>query len=149
MEISDALRLIDRIQNLPEIYGRIERAVFSVIHSYYGEILHVELEEAKIMESDDFKHNELDKFVEAKKLIHSKYWSNLAVFYQPCSSSSQPDHVWSNLSGIEILQNGDNDNSLFIFKAKYTNSETKLVTDRAYLLKLTDGELKIEHTFFG
>ncbi len=149
MELSKALRLIDRIKNLPEIHDQIERAVLAVIYSYYEEILHVELEEANIMAHEDLGRHDLDKLISAKKIIHEKYWSNLASFYQPCSSSSQPDHIWSNFSDIKIFQNGDDENSLFLFTAKYTNSGVNTTSSRAYLLKLNEGKLKIEHTFFG
>ena len=149
MEISDALKMIDRINYLPEIYGQMEKAVLATMYSYYNEILTAELNEAKIMSSGEYNDNDLDHSIEQKKLIHAKYWSNLAGFYQPCSSSSEPDHVWSNFSEIEILQNGDEGNSLFIFKAKYTDQDFNLTTNRAYLLRLSGTLLKIEHTFFG
>ena len=149
MEISDALKIIDRINHLPEIYEQIEKAVLAVMYSYYNEILTVELDEAKIMNGDEYGNEDLNPLIGQKKLIHAKYWSNLAGFYQPCSSSSEPEHVWSNLSEIEILQNGDDDNPLFIFKAKYTDQDFNLTTNRAYLLRLSGTLLKIEHTFFG
>ncbi|MFC3153478.1 hypothetical protein ACFOEK_20730 [Litoribrevibacter euphylliae] len=149
MEISDALKLIDRINNLPEIYDQIERAVIATMHSYYSEILNIEMEEAKIMEGEDYNHDELAPLIENKKSIHEKYWSNPAGFYQPCSSSSSPDHIWNNLSSIEILQNGDDELPLFLFKANYTDQDINLTTNRAYLLKLRGTQLKIEHTFFG
>jgi len=149
MEISDALKMIDRINHLPEIYDQIEKAVLAVMYSYYNEILTVELDEAKVMNTDEYDEKDLSHLIEQKKQIHAKYWSNLAGFYQPCSSSSEPDHVWSNFSEMEILQNGDDENSLFIFKAKYTDQEFNLTTNRAYLLRLSGTLLKIEHTFFG
>ncbi|MDH0036841.1 hypothetical protein [Pseudomonas sp. GD04019] len=149
MEISDALKMIDRINHLPEIYDQIEKSVLAVIYSYYNEILTVELDEAVIMNDDEYDDEELSRLIEQKKLIHAKYWSNLAGFYQSCSSSSEPDHVWSNFSEIEILQNGDEGNSLFLFKAKYKDQDSNLTTNRAYLLRLNGALLKIEHTFFG
>ena len=149
MEISDALKMIDRINHLPEIYDQLEKVALAVIHSYYNEILTAELEEAKTMNGDQYDNEDLGRLIEQKKLIHAKYWSNPAGFYQPCSSSSEPDHVWSNFSEIEILQNGDEENSLFIFKAKYTDQDFNLTTNRAYILRLNGTLMKIEHAFFG
>ncbi|GIZ13064.1 hypothetical protein [Pseudomonas sp. NCCP-436] len=112
MEINDALKLIQRLENLPEIYDQMERAVCAVMKNYYSEILEVELSEATIMASGNYKDDELTPFIERKKAIHAKYWSNNSAFYQPCSSSSKPERVWNNLTDIEVLQNGDDSNLL-------------------------------------
>jgi hypothetical protein len=149
MEINEALKLVQRLENLPEIYDQIERAVCAVMQSYYSEVLEVELTEAAIMTKENYSYDELRPLLERKKLIHEKYWSNSSAFYRPCSSSSEPDHVWNNLASIEVLQNGDENDSLFIFKASYIDPTISLTTERAYLLKLKDSSLKIEHLFFG
>jgi hypothetical protein len=149
MEINDALKLIQRLENLPEIYDQIERAVCGVMQSYYTEMLEVEIAEAAVMANESYEHDELTPFLESKRLIHEKYWSNLSGFYRPCSSSSEPEHVWNNLLDIEVIQNGDENNSLFIFKANYRDPDINVTTVRAYLLKLKDESLKIEHLFFG
>ncbi len=149
MEISEAFKLIQRLENLPEIYDQIETAVCAVVQSYYSEMLVVEQAEAAIMTKEKYSYDELAPLLRRKTLIHEKYWSNPSDFYRPCSSSSEPDHVWKNLVGIEVLQNGDEDNSIFIFKASYVDPTINLTTARAYLLKLKDSSLKIEHLFFG
>ncbi|WP_394233361.1 hypothetical protein [Pseudomonas anguilliseptica] len=149
MEIRDALNLIHRIENLPEIYNKIEMAVCSVIHSYFDEMLNIEKKESAIMEREDYRSDELSPFLDQKRSIHDKYWSNPSAYYRPCSSSSEPRHVWAYLCDIEVLQNGDDENSLFIFKANYKkpDSSTKIV--KAFILKISGSSLKIEHEFFG
>ncbi|WAJ38469.1 hypothetical protein OU800_04315 [Pseudomonas sp. GOM7] len=149
MEIRDALNLIHRIENLPEIYNKIEMAVYSVIHSYFDEMLEVEKKESAIMEREDYSFDELSSFLDQKRSIHDKYWSNPSEYYRPCSSSSEPRHVWAYLCDIEVLQNGDDENSLFIFKANYkkTGDSTKVV--KAFILRVSGSSLKIEHEFFG
>ena len=149
MEINDALKLIQRLENLPEIYDQMERAVCAVMKNYYSEILEVELSEATIMANENHRHDELTPFIERKKAIHAKYWSNNSAFYQPCSSSSEPEHIWNNLIDIEVLQNVDDNNLLFMFKANYKDPAINLTTARAYLLKVNKSSLKIEHLFFG
>lgn len=67
MEINDALKLIQRLENLPEIYDQMERAVCAVMKNYYSEILEVELSEATIMANENYRHDELTPFIERKK----------------------------------------------------------------------------------
>lgn len=149
MEIRDALNLINRIENLPEIYNKIEMAVCAVIHSYFDEMLEVEKKESVVMERGDYDSDELNLFLDQKKSIHDKYWSNQSIYYRPCSSSSEPRHVWAYLCDIEVLQNGDDENSLFIFKANYKKSESSTKIIKAFILKASGSSLKIEHEFFG
>ncbi|WP_197432147.1 hypothetical protein [Ectopseudomonas composti] len=67
MEINEALRLIQRLENLPEIYDQMERVVYAVMNNYYSEILEVELNEATVMANENYKHDELTPFIERKK----------------------------------------------------------------------------------
>ncbi len=149
MEIRDALNLIHRIENLPEIYNKIELAVCAVIHSYFDEMLEVEEKESAVMEREDYNSDELNLFIDQKRSVHDKYWSSQSIYYRPCSSSSEPKHVWAYLCDIEVLQNGDDENSLFIFKANYKKSETSTKIIKAFILKISGSSLKIEHEFFG
>ncbi|WP_325892440.1 hypothetical protein [Grimontia sp. NTOU-MAR1] len=149
MDINDALNMIRRLENLPEIYDQIERAVCGVVHSYFQDMLEVERLEAEIMSSSDYNRDELEPHLEKKAEIHKKYWSNSSPFYQPCSSSSSPEHIWECLSDIEILQNGDDDCSLYIFKANLKDPDHGLVSKKAFILKLKEGHLYIGHELFG
>ncbi|WP_417526549.1 hypothetical protein [Marinomonas shanghaiensis] len=149
MDLEDAFNLINRIENLPQIYDEIEKAICSVVHSYFQELLEVEEQEAVIMGKENYERSELTPYLNKKSEIHNKYWSNSAKFYQPCSSSSSPEHIWECLSDIEVLQNGDDENNLYIFKAKSKNPDNGLLTNKAFLLKLEDDKLLIEHEFFG
>lgn len=149
MEIRDALNLIHRIENLPEIYNKIEMAVCSVIHSYFDEMLEVEKKESAVMGREDYSSDEMNSFLDQKRSIHDKYWSNHSAYYQPCSSSSEPRHVWAYLCDIEVLQNGDDENSLFIFKANYKKPDSSTKIAKAFILKESGSSLKIEHEFFG
>lgn len=149
MDIDDALGMIRRIENLPEIYNRIERAVCAVVHSYYQEMLELEKLDAEIMSSPGYDRSKLDLNLQQKSEIYNKYWCNSSSYYQPCSSSSSPEHLWDCLSEIEILQNGDDENSLYIFKAKSTDPDHGSVTQKAFVLKLVKGDIYIEHEFFG
>jgi len=149
MNINDAHEWIKRIENLPNTKSAIEDAVIGVINRYYSELIEIERLEAVIVSSEDFDYSVLDIHLKSKTLIHNNYWSNSAEFYQPCSASCHPEHVWEALSDIEIYQNGDDDNQLFIFRGKYTDPSHGLVTKRVYVLKRFDNELKIEHEFYG
>ncbi|MDH0097251.1 hypothetical protein L1F06_016085 [Ectopseudomonas hydrolytica] len=149
MEIRDALNLIHRIENLPEIYNKIEMAVCSVIHSYFDEMLEVEKKESAVMGRENYSSDELNSFLDQKRSIYDKYWSNHSAYYQPCSSSSEPRHVWAHLCDIEVLQNGDDENPLFIFKANYKKPDSSTKIAKAFILKESGSSLKIEHEFFG
>ncbi|WP_435274324.1 hypothetical protein ACMAZF_13510 [Psychrobium sp. nBUS_13] len=149
MNINEALEWVKRIENLPDIYSAIEDAVIAVINSYYLELIEVEKLEAEIISKKEYEERSLDIHMATKRKIHSKYWSNSAGFYQPCSTSSHPDHVWEALSDIEVYQNGDDDNQLFIFRGKYKDPSHGVVTMRVYILKRFWNELKIEHEFYG
>lgn len=149
MDLKDALRLVERLENLPELHERIERAVCAVVHSYFQEMLEVEKLEAKIMEATDRDYDALDPLLEQKEEIHKKYWSNPSEFYLPCSASSHPEHLWDGLSNIEVLQNGDDDYPLFVFKADSKDPTHGLITKKAFILRLDDGHLRIEHELFG
>ncbi|HHG3492848.1 TPA: hypothetical protein ACPVZI_004475 [Vibrio parahaemolyticus] len=149
MEIQEALKLVNRLQNLTDIYDSIEKAVCCTIHSYYDEMYRIEVQEAEIVINEGFRSPSLDSLKVDKNEVHKKYWSNASSFYQPCSTSSEPEHVWDSLTNIEILQNGDDYNSLYIFKANKLRDDGSLGVSVAFLLKLTDNELFIEHEFFG
>ena len=149
MNINEALDWVKRIENLPDIYSAIEDAVIAVVHSYYSELIEVEKLEAAIISRNDYEDQQLIGHMEKKKEIHERYWSNLAAFYQPCSSSSHPNYIWEALSDIEVYQNGDDDNQLFIFRGKYKDTNQGVVTLRVYVLKQTNNELKIEREFYG
>ena len=114
MEIREALSLIDRLQNLPDLYDRIEVAVCGLVHRYYDELYEVEKIEAEIIDAVGFRDERLSALLNKKVEIHEKYWSNKSPFYKPCSAGNSPEHVWDTLADIEILQNGDDDNSLYI-----------------------------------
>ncbi len=66
MEIRDALNLINRIENLHEIYNKIEMAVCAVMHSYFDEMLEVEKKESAVMEREDYDSDELNLFLDQK-----------------------------------------------------------------------------------
>lgn len=46
MEVSEALRLIGRLKNLPDLYDRIESAVCGLVHRYHDELFELEKAEA-------------------------------------------------------------------------------------------------------
>lgn len=57
MEVSEALRLVGRLKNLPDLYDRIESAVCGLVHRYHDELF--ELEKAEMIDSvgfDDDRH---------------------------------------------------------------------------------------------
>ena len=149
MNIHDALNMVRRIENLPKIYDQIEKAVCGVVHTYFQEIFEVEKLEAEIMSSPDYSDDDLDSHLKKKAEIHKRYWSNSSRFYQPCSSSIHPEHIWESLCDIEILQNGDDDCPLYIFKANSKDPDNGLITKIGFILKLKEGNLYIEHKFFG
>ncbi|PMJ92676.1 hypothetical protein [Vibrio sp. 10N.261.55.A7] len=149
MEIQEALQFVDRLQNLTGIYDSIEKAVCCTVHSYYDEMYQIEAKEADIVEQKGFRSASLDLLRINKRKVHNKYWSNKANFYQPCSTSSEPSHVWNSLVNIEVLQNGDDNNSLYIFKAQKQRDDGSLGVSVGFLLQLTDNQLFIEHEFFG
>ncbi|MDN4694096.1 hypothetical protein QYZ45_06510 [Vibrio parahaemolyticus] len=70
MEIQEALKLVDRLQNLTDIYDNIEKAVCCTIHSYYDEMYRIEVQEAEIVINEGFRSDSLDPLkVEKKKCI--------------------------------------------------------------------------------
>jgi hypothetical protein len=149
MEVSEALKLIDRLNNLPEIYDRVETAVCGIVHRYYSEMYAVEVAEAEIINKTGFGAEKLSSLLDKKRDIHKKYWSNQSSFYTPCSAGSDPERIWETLTNIEVLQNGDAENSLYIFSAKQLSEDGSLGVSVAFQIKLIDGELFIEHEFFG
>ena len=72
MDINDVLSITRRLENLPEIYDQIERAVYAVVHSYFQDMLNVEKLEAEIMSSPDRDSDELDSHIERMVEIHKK-----------------------------------------------------------------------------
>ena len=149
MEVSEALSLIDRLKNLPDLYDRIEAAVCGLVHRYYDELFEVEKLEAEIIDSVGFDNDRLPALLNRKSEIHEKYWSNKSPYYQPCSAGNTPGHVWDSLANIEVLQNGDDENSLYIFKARKLCPDGSQGTSVAFILKLVEDQLFIDHEFFG
>ncbi len=153
MKIDDALKLIDRINNLPNLYDEIDQAVAGTIYSYFEELVAIERKEKKILENETilgkFISEDPHKYLNNKIKIHEKYWSNKSKYYQPLSAGTDLEHDWSRIHGIEILQTGDDDCPQFLFCASYKLDYSDDSNKKAYLLKLIDNQLKIEHEFFG
>lgn len=147
MNIIEAMNMIRRLELLPEINDAEDQAVIRTLHSYFSEMYEIELCDKSAIENGADLSDYGSKSIDEKTAIHEKYWSNNALFYVPCSVSGDPDHDWNLLSGIEIFRNGDDDNHLYIFSAKYTKP-WEGVTNLVYMLKDVDGVLKIEHYFF-
>lgn len=146
MDIIEAMNMMRRLESLPEIYDAEDQAVIRTLHSYFAEMYEIELRDKSAIESGvDFSDYASTSIAE-KTAIHERYWSNPALFYVPCSVSSAPEHDWKLLTGIEIFRNGDKDNRLFIFSAKYPYSWGG-ISNRVYVLKVVDGVLKLEHKF--
>ena len=146
MEIIEAMNMVRRLESLPEIYDAEDRAVIRALHSYFTEMYAIELRDKSAIESGvDFSDYASTSIAE-KTAIHERYWSNSALFYVPCSVSGDPEHNWNLLTGIEIFRNGDDDNRLFIFSAKYPYSWGG-IGNRVYVLRGVDGVLKLEHQF--
>ena len=153
MKIIDALKFIERVDNLPLLHNEVCNAVVGFIYSYFEDLVQIERKEQVIQ-----KHNisvdrseRLDsfKYLDDKKDIHKRYWSNSEVFYIPCSSSSELDHDWTRIKNIEVLQTGNDDNPQFFFCSNYQNSKRDSFAKKAFLLRLQNNELKIEHEFYG
>ena len=149
MNISDALALVERLQNLPELHEAIEVAVCGMLSSYYKEMYEVEKSEAEIIKAQGFDDDLLSPLLDQKVRIHEKYWSNLSDYYTPCSAGSEPEYMWSSLTNIEILQTGDDDAPLFLFKANKMCVDGSVGASVAFLVKASDSQLSIEHEFFG
>jgi hypothetical protein len=146
MDIIEAINMMRRLESLPEIYSSTEKAVIKAIHAYYSELFEIEKADILYFESGEKEEGYSRKSIARKIEVHKRYWSNHALFYEPCSLSSDPKHDWSRVSEIEILRNDDDDNQLFLFTAKYkSTSGTKL--NLSYLLKTINGNLFIEHSF--
>ena len=146
MDIIEAINMMRRLESLPEIYSFTEKAVIKTLHAYYAEVFEIEKADTLYFESEEKEEGYSTKAIERKIEVHKRYWSNHALFYEPCSVSSEPRHDWSRISEIEILRNDDDDNQLFMFTAKYkSTSGTKL--NLAYLLKNINGDIFIEHSF--
>ncbi|HHV48206.1 MAG TPA: hypothetical protein GXX56_04480 [Rhodocyclaceae bacterium] len=146
MDIIEAMNMMRRLESLPEIYDAEDKAVIRTLHSYFSEMYETELRDKSAMESGEDYSSYASGSIAEKVAIHERYWSNPALFYVPCSISGDPAHNWELLTGIEIFRNGDDDNRLFIFSAKYPYSWGG-ISNRVYVLKVVDGVLKLEHQF--
>jgi hypothetical protein len=146
MNIIEAMNMIRRLKSLPDIYLAADKAVIHTVHDYFNEMYEIELRYKSALENGEDIFSAMSISIDEKTVIHKKYWSNFALFYVPCSASSDPEHKWNLLSNIEIFRNEDDDNQLFIFSAKYP-SPFGSATNRIYVLKAVDGVLKFEHKF--
>lgn len=146
MNIIEAMNMMRRLESLPEIYREADKAVINTVHAYFSELYEIEIRDKSVIESGNDDSDYLSKSVAEKTAIHKKYWSNPALFYVPCSMSSDPQHDWNLISKVEIFRNDDDDNQLFIFSAKYPYSWGG-TSNRVYVLRVLDGELKFEHVF--
>jgi len=146
MDIIEAMNMMRRLESLPEIHSAADKAVIQTIHAYFSELYETEIHDKSVMESGNDDSEYLSRAIAEKTAIHKKYWCNPALFYVPCSISGEPRHDWSLINNIEIFRNDDDDNQLFIFSAKYPYSWGG-ISNRVYVLKAVDGELKIEHSF--
>ena len=150
MEVKEALKLVDRLSSLVEIRSEKERIVTAFIHEYFAELLQFEELEAEIytrnrsVERDN--REDTFKYLNNKREIHNRYWSNKAAFYLPSSSGSEPAHDWSKVADIQIMETGDDDLPQFIFMCRYLDHTP---VRKAFLIQIKNGKLSIEHEFFG
>lgn len=146
MNITDALNLMRRLESLPAIYEAADLAVIGTVKAYYAELFETELRDQARYAAGTDDRAAMRQSIEDKRAVHSKYWSNPALFYQPCSTSSDPSHDWSRISDIQVFRNEDDDNRMFIFAARYRMSERTQV-NHVYVLRQVEDALKIEHSF--
>jgi hypothetical protein len=148
MDLIESLNMVRRIENLPEINDRLDKAIIYAVYEYYRELFELEELEGEFSTGTDLDFEKLDKHLKDKEVIHQKFWCNQSPFYEPNSISSTPQHSWKYVSDIEVMRNGDDENNLFIFKAKYDEPSHPVAAQRAYLLKAVGESFKIEHAFF-
>ena len=150
MDIEQAINLINRLNNLDHIYDEKQKMITAFMHEYFSEMLKIEKLEADIYTHNEGKVREDRKstlaYIKDKELIHNKYWSNFSPYYTPCSSSSEPEHNWEKISEIEIMETGDDDNPQFLFICNYQDAT---LVRKAFLIKIANSRLSIEHEFFG
>jgi len=146
MDIIEAMNMMRRFENLPEINLASDRAVIKTLNSYFSELHETEKDDEAYFQADsrseEYKQNSIAKKIE----IHKRYWSNHSTFYEPCSLSSMARYDWEKITDVLIQRNDDDDDQLFLFIAKYNMTDTTKM-DRTYLLKKFDGKLLIEHAF--
>lgn len=146
MNIIDAMNMVRRLESLPEIYLAADKAVIQTVHAYFAEMYETELRDKAFFESGENVLDYMSISIDEKIVIHKKYWSNSALFYVPCSTSSDPAHNWNLLTNVEIFRNDNDDNQLFIFSAKYP-FPSGTASNRVYVLRLINGVLMFEHKF--
>ncbi|MCH2042227.1 MAG: hypothetical protein MK185_16470 [Saccharospirillaceae bacterium] len=150
MEVKEALQLVDRLSNIAEIHSRRYSFITAFVYEYFSEIFKIEkLESEMILNNRNLEKEQQEdsfKYLPAKREIHNKYWSNSSLFYVPCSAGSEPEHDWSKVSDIEIMETGDDDCPQFIFMCKYQDCSA---VRKALLIKIEGGRLGIEHEFYG
>ena len=151
MKIKDVLNIFDRLVELPQMNSDLENAIVCLMKLYFSEMQEIELEYDRIRKElglySDEASAEMKKLIEKKLKLHKKFWSNQERYYQPLSLGTC-NYTWSGFQEIEVLQNGDDNNQLFLFKAKYIDKKNGNNENIAYLLKLTKSSLSIEHCFF-
>lgn len=92
MNIIEAMNMMRRLESLPEIYRETDKAVINTVHAYFSELYEIEIRDKSVIESGNNDSDYLSKSVAERTAIHKKYWSNPALFYVPCSMSSDPQH---------------------------------------------------------
>lgn len=150
MKLTDMFNMMQRLRAAPVRLSAEDQAIVGFMESYFAEMYAIEKEEeGKVgrRESSETMLKRLDASIERQKNVHVRYWCNNAPFYQPSSTTSDPDHDWKRVTSIKVLRNGDDNAPLFLFVFGYLDTNINEPRLHCYAIRAVEGKPKIEHRY--
>lgn len=150
MKLTDMFNMMQRLRAAPIRLSAEDQTVVSFMEKYFAEMYEIEKEDegkAGRRESSEVMLKRLEASIERQKQVHTKYWCNHSPFYEPSSTTTDPDHDWKRVTSIKVLRNGDDNGPLFLFVFGYMDKNINEPRLHCYGIRAVDGKPMIEHRY--
>lgn len=150
MKLTDMFNMMQRLRAGPVELSAEDQGIVGLMEKYFSEMYEIEKEDegkAGRRESSEAMLKRLDASIKRQKEVHARYWCNNSPFYEPSSTTTDPDHDWKRVTSIKVLRNGDDNGPLFLFVFGYMDTNIKESRLHCYGIRVVGGEPKIEHLY--
>ena len=150
MKLAEFFGLMQRVKAAPMRLSAEDQVIVNLMQSYFAEMYAIERDDegqSHRSESDESMLKRLEASIQRQKEVHSRYWCNTSLFYEPCSTTTDPEHDWKRITNFKVLRNGDENGPLFLFLFAYMNIHVNEPRLHCYGLRTVGGKPMIEHQY--
>lgn len=150
MKLTDMFNFMQRVQAAPLRLSAEDQSVVDVMQGYFSEMYEIEKEEegkGGRRESNEKIMQRLEASIARQKPIHARYWCNNSPFYEPMSTTTDPDHDWKRVTNLKVLRTGDDNEPRYLFVFAYMDININEPRLHCYGLRVVGGKPMIEHRY--